>query len=360
MEITTISLDTYLLNPSSPLAREEAKKAAESLILTGAVIVQDSRAPKDANDRFLDLFEDYFSQSQEVLKKDERPECGFQVGVTLENTEKPKCASDENCQAIIRSLDIDQRPIDLDNHGADPKCRFFHRMSDEPPYESTFPVLETPNVTPQRFQGTWEGKVNEWGEFMKQSVEGVAKMVASGLGLEQDTFTTAGKYGSHLLAPTATDLVKYGKLNTKYAGFHSDLNFLTIHGQSRYPGLHIWARNSGKKIQVKIPPGCLLVQAGKQIEWLTGGLIKAGYHEVVCTSATIDTIERRKVEFPDRPLIRISSTFFWHLTPDYRLVPIPTLRKEAENRFGRQEEYGEMLVGDQVRRELGLIALLSS
>jgi hypothetical protein len=38
--------------------------------------------------------------------------------------------------------------------------------------------------------------------------------------------------------------------------------------------VHIWARNNGKKIAVKIPPGCLLVQAGKQIEWMTGGLIK--------------------------------------------------------------------------------------
>lgn len=65
-----------------------------------------------------------------------------------------------------------------------------------------------------------------------------------------------------------------------FAGFHTDLNFLTIHGQSRYPGLHIWARNSGKRIEVKIPPGCLLVQAGKQLEWMTGGLIKGQLSEV--------------------------------------------------------------------------------
>lgn len=34
--------------------------------------------------------EDYFVQPTDVLKRDERPEYGFQVGVTLENTEKPK------------------------------------------------------------------------------------------------------------------------------------------------------------------------------------------------------------------------------------------------------------------------------
>lgn len=73
--------------------------------------------------------------------------------------------------------------------------------------------------------------------------------------------------------------------------------------------MNIWARNTGKRIPAKVPEGCLLVQAGKQLEWLTGGLIKAGYHEVVCNEATLAAMERRQVEQPDRPQIRISSTF---------------------------------------------------
>ena len=130
-------------------------------------------------------------------------------------------------------------------------------------------------------------------------------MVAIGLGIPGETFRLAGQYGfvlvsiphsfslnsrhsPHLLAPTASDLVKYGKKDTILAGFHSDLNFLTIHGRSRYPGLHIWARNTGKRIPVKIPPGNnLLVQAGKQLEHITGGLIKAGFHEVVVNDQTL-------------------------------------------------------------------------
>ena len=96
----------------------------------------------------------------------------------------------------------------------------------------------------------------------------------------------------HLLAPTASDLVKYDKKDTILAGFHTDLNFLTIHGRSRYPGLHIWARNTGKRILVKFPPTgrYLLVQAGKQLEHLSAGLIKAGYHEVVVNDSTIAVI----------------------------------------------------------------------
>lgn len=95
-------------------------------------------------------------------------------------------------------------------------------------------------------------------------------------------------FSPHILAPTASDLGKYGRKDTILAGFHSDLNFLTIHGRSRYPGLHIWARNTGKRIPVKIPEGnYLLVQAGKQLEHLSGGLIKAGFHEVVVNEKTL-------------------------------------------------------------------------
>lgn len=165
----------------------------------------------------------------------------------------------------------------------------------------------------------------------------------------------------HLLAPTASDLVKYGKKDTILAGFHTDLNFLTIHGRSRYPGLHVWARNTGRRIPVKIPPGNhLLVQAGKQLEHVTGGLVKAGFHEVVVNEQTVEAVRRRAEEFPGRPLVRISSTFFWHLASDYDLAPVPALAERArvvaeqQRELGRDEgpptEYPPMKVGLQVQR----------
>ena len=164
----------------------------------------------------------------------------------------------------------------------------------------------------------------------------------------------------HLLAPTSSDLNKYGKEDTILAGFHTDLNFLTIHGRSRYPGLNIWARNTGARIPVKIPPGNhLLVQAGKQIEHITGGLIKAGFHEVVVNKATLEAMERRTRETPERPQIRISSTLFWHLNSDHDLTPLPELVEKAQKvradqfNIGRDEgeeaEYRPMKVGEQVQ-----------
>lgn len=37
-----------------------------------------------------------------------------------------------------------------------------------------------------------------------------------------------------------------------------------------------------RKMPVAVPDGCLLVQAGKQLERLTGGHVLAGFHEVRC------------------------------------------------------------------------------
>jgi isopenicillin N synthase-like dioxygenase len=95
----------------------------------------------------------------------------------------------------------------------------------------------------------------------------LAEMMAVGFDMPSDTFTSRMVNGPHLLAPTGSDFSKYGEEGTVLAGFHYDLNFLTIHGKSRYPGLFIWTRE-GKKSLVKVPDGCLLVQAGKQLEYV--------------------------------------------------------------------------------------------
>ncbi len=80
-------------------------------------------------------------------------------------------------------------------------------------------------------------------------------------------------------ACAGADLKQHNLLQTAYAGFHYDLNFLTIHGKSRFPGLFVWLRD-GQRVAVQVPEGCLLLQAGKQMEWLTGGHVQAGMHEV--------------------------------------------------------------------------------
>ena len=75
---------------------------------------------------------------------------------------------------------------------------------------------------------------------------------------------------------------------------------------------------------------------------------------------TREVIERRKIDHPDRPLIRISSTFFWHLSSDFDLTPIPALVEQAQTiraeqfNLGKNEGdevvYTPMKVGQQVQK----------
>lgn len=134
--------------------------------------------------------------------------------------------------------------------------------------------------------------MNKWGNIMLDSCYTAAEMAALGMNLDKNIFVDKMKNGNHLLAPTASDLSKYS-VGTIFAGVHYDLNFLTIHGKSRFPGLFIWLRD-GRKIPVSIPSGCLLLQSGIQFEWMTGGYIMAGFHEVVYNEKTKEAYEKAK------------------------------------------------------------------
>ncbi|KAL5598319.1 hypothetical protein BROUX41_003622 [Berkeleyomyces rouxiae] len=369
MDLPIIDLDLFRAHaPDSPAVQAECLKAASALITYGALIVHDSRVSGADNAAFLDLMEDYFALPPAALERDTRPALAYQVGVTLAHTERPKCAVHAPCLDVIARLQPSERPLDVASHHPDPKCRFFWRMGDAPPPDAptAFPVLNLANVRPQHpaVADRWEPAMQRWGAAMHTAVEGVAQMAARGLGLPPDAFTRRARYGPHLLAPTASDLAAHGALDTVLAGFHTDLNFLTIHGRSRFPGLNIWARNSGRRIAVAIPPGNhLLVQAGKQMEHLTGGLVQAGFHEVAVTPATQAAVARRRQEAPNRPLIRISSTFFYHLGSDVDLTPLPECAARAREmcKDGAAElpEYKPMRVGDLVQEELRDIALMT-
>lgn len=182
--------------------------------------------------------------------------------------------------------------------------------------------------------------------------------------------------------PAGTDLGTYGALGSCYAGYHYDLNFLTIHGKSRFPGLAVWLQD-GRRMPVSIPNGCLLIQAGKQIEWFTNGHVRAGMHEVtplhsltlrirlidfpgkflvwrilmgcvwcqvVCTEATRAAVDRMAVE--GRQLWRVSSTVFAHIASDVLLEPVGKFAQQ-----GTESKYKPVLAGDFVQQELEAIRL---
>eukprot|EP01034_Spumella_vulgaris_P037387 gene37387-46126_t len=266
--------------------------------------------------------EQYFEGSDGV--RDARPEYHYQVGVTGEKIEKPR-----NHCARMGTMGPDDKPLSPCPPEKDPKWRFFWRTGPAPP-TTEFPSHNMDPVIPPEFP-QWSTVMDMWGGKMTDACFTLAEMAAIGFGMTADSFTSRMIYGSHLLAPTGSDFNKYHALGTVLAGFHYDLNFLTIHGKSRFPGLNAWTRE-GKKVSVAVPDGCLIVQAGKQIEYLTGGHVLAGFHEVIVTEDTVKVIDRKRAN--GESLWRVSSTCFSQIASDQLLYPLkPFDSAEANAQF---------------------------
>ena len=353
-EVPVIDVQAFLdKDPTKML--EQCKLVAQSLHEFGILIWRDPRICEQDNEDYLDMMEEYFEYESrkhyngEKLK-DCKPEYNFQAGVTPERQERAR-----NNQHVLDKLTPENLPLSKFPPDLDAKWRFFWAIGERPAE-----VAENiPKVVPTAFP-EWEERMNKWGDMMISACFTAAEMAAMGMGLSPETFTSKMNKGPHLLAPTGSDLQKYD-VGTTFAGFHYDLNFLTIHGKSRFPGLFVWLRNM-KKVSVKIPPGCLLLQAGSMFEHITGGYVLAGYHEVIYTEATKAALEKARQEVQEgknRVLWRVSSTLFSHIRYDVDLSPMPEMAgfyDEAE----AKAKYRKMTAHEKLMEELQAINLAPS
>ncbi|CAH2080620.1 unnamed protein product [Thlaspi arvense] len=295
------------------------------------------------------------------------------VGVTPEGVEVPRSLVDREMQKKLQSMPKEFQPATP--VGPDPKWRYMWRIGPRPS-NTRFKELNAEPVIPEGFP-EWKDTMDSWGYKMISAIEAVAEMAAIGFDLPKDAFTSLMKqicrkepylllfhdmvqvHGPHLLAPTGSDLRRHGQEGMVFAGYHYDLNFLTIHGRSRFPGLNIWLRN-GQKMEVKVPVGCLSsfkresrsdhICTGSHIEWLTAGECIAGMHEVVVTNRTIDAIKLASEQH--RSLWRVSSTLFAHIASDAVLKPLGHFAE-----FPEASKYPSICAGEFVEKELAVINL---
>lgn len=341
LNLPTIDFDVFFNRSKDPAAyAAECAKVADALHRYGVCIVKDPRVAEEDNNRFLDMMEGYFEISDGV--RDARPSYSYQVGVTPAHVEKPR----DHCK-VMGAYGPDNKPLSPCPPEFDPKWRFFWRVGPVPK-ETKFPSLNADAVIPPEFP-QWKDVMDMWGGKMTSALFTLAEMAATGFNLPADSFTSRMMYGPHLLAPTGSDYKNFGKEGTVLAGYHYDLNFLTIHGKSRFPGLNIWTREGIKK-SVAVPDGCLLVQAGKQIEYLTGGHVLAGFHEVIVSPGTVQVIEDRKAA--GKSLWRVSSTCFGHIQSDQVLEPLHHFKTPET-----AAKFPPKLAGNQVNEELMAISL---
>jgi isopenicillin N synthase-like dioxygenase len=326
----------------------ECEKVAESLRKYGILILKDPRINEHDNEEYIEMMEKYFETRGEMFYageelKESRPDIHYQVGVTPERIEKARNHCDRFSKFEGKNKPISECPPEHDA-----KWRYFWHIGDRPEEKKSAYANIVPEDIPD-----WEKKMDKWGNMMVDTCFTAAEMLALGLGIEQNSFSDKMKLGPHLLAPTGSDLTKHVE-GTVFAGVHYDLNFLSIHGKSRFPGLFIWL-NNGTKMAVKVPDGCLLIQSGIQIEWMTGGYIKAGFHEVVYTDGTKERVQARLEENKDAQVWRVSSTLFSHIRYDQSLAPLESIKDKWDE--GAAEKYYDITSEDKTMEELIAISL---
>ena len=88
------------------------------------------------------------------------------------------------------------------------------------------------------------------------------------------------------------------------------------------------------------------------MEYVTGGHVMAGYHEVVVDDAAMSAAVRARAE--GRSLWRISSTMFGTVRSDAVLEPFPLFAAEPAAKAGK---YPPIKAGQQVLNELMAIGM---
>eukprot|EP00834_Sanchytrium_tribonematis_P007034 NODE_583_length_5729_cov_0.479574.p1 type:complete len:363 gc:universal NODE_583_length_5729_cov_0.479574:4894-3806(-) len=338
--LPTIDLSTFIENGIDPMAINAIKQGFSEY---GAVIIKDPRVSFDKNDHFLNMLEDYYNQDNQVKLKDARPTYGYQAGATPGNKEHPGCLRNPKCAQVFTQLSGENQATEWNNQ-PDPKWRFFWRIGTC--HSIYFPHKQYEPVIPEHFQDQWASTMNEWGELLVQSGITVCKMLETGFEFQPGQLMQYCDSGNHLLAPTGSDLSNVETGNV-LAAFHSDMNLITVHGKSRFPGLFIWTRDL-QKVPVVLENGDLLMQAGKQLQMLTNDQVLAGYHEVIVTEKTLDA-RNRQFQL-NRPLWRVSSTLFLHSHPDLYLKPLIGPVDETKE-YVRAGQY----LNDKLKR-LGLLS----
>ncbi len=340
-EIRTVDCGPYLAGTSG--SDEACAQVQRIMCEDGIIAFRDPRVDPRLVERIQRLMIDYFNQSSELKDPDEKKELNHQVGWTPGFTEIPN--PKHYARAIEDGLDPPPHPV----IGSDPKERFFAAIGTPPPYETAFPVLNAPPVVPAAFADVWQSTIMAYAAVTKATVWTFLEMLATSWGLPMNFFTEEFEYGPHLFAPTGSDMVKYCEPGTVLAGVHGDVGGVSIHGPANLPGLHAWTK-SGRRIQVRVPKGQFLIQAAQQLEWLTGGEIIAGLHEVVTLEEVLTRIRAAIAALEQ--LWRVTSTCFFHMSSDRTSGP--------KGRFATEQalkKYRPEVAGTQLLVELGVINL---
>lgn len=323
--------------------------AATSMLQYGVAVIRDHRVSSGMRSRGISMMQRYFLQPREVLERDVRRDPGKVIGVKLAGTELSR-----DWQKLMGEIPEDHRPWSYyAPRIRNPHDRYHWRailpdsfQAMEPPERE---LLLADQVLP------WAPNFHEWAEVMNDLSENLlaavfdfARLLSVGLGLREEDLVEGMIGGTNLLAPTGANLLNFPNVGDVQASWHRDFGRFTIHLQASHPGLICWTRDLHPFL-VRVPEGCLLVQAGMELEHLTGGAIPAGFHEIVTLPQTLEAI--RNATTPEHR-VRVAFPLFAQGGPEDLLIP--------KGRFLTSEsvqQYPATLAGVHQGREIAAIGI---
>lgn len=334
--------------PETVLAQCHAAWEAREI---GVIAGRDPRTNPAVVDCQQKLLARYFDRPAWMKWADEPDDGNHQVGVTPPYTEFALPYTEWR-----KGLTPDNLPQPVVYH--DPKWRWMHPVGPRPPLAEQAPYahLNRDPVVPQGFEpDEWLDTLNAAGEMLLDSTFVLLEMLALGAGLPRDSFTEICTLGTHLLAPTGSNLSEYVQPGTVLAGAHDDLGFITGHLRANVPGcLRAWTRQ-GKRFTVRVPRGYNLWQFAQQFESVTGGEVHAGMHEVVVPTDPEDLAVlarlRAEAHAQRRDLWRDTTTVFCHarskapVGPQWHFRTPQTCGKYPDMDGGAHLDRGIRLIG---------------
>ncbi len=339
IEIPIVDLEAFF---QGRMTTETCRAMFESFCHTGVLYVRDPCTRDADSAAFLDAMEQIWSLPPEQLAALDGREHDYQIGLTPAGAEQPLDHS-----MWTSTLPTHHRPLTTPGV-PDPKQRMMWPMGRRP-IESRWPTIDVELWRPSPFIPFVE-PLDKWGNTLLTAGKAFMEVMSRGAGSTETTISGHMNEAPHILGPTGSKLEEV-PVGTVLAGLHYDFNLITVHGRSRYPILICWTID-GTPFVASPPEGCLLIQAGKMWEYLTGGRGYYGRHEVVMTPQGAQVLTEAIAA--GRSTWRTSSNLFVHMNTSFLLQPLPQFRTQVSSR-----RFPPIHVGDYELAELAAIGLAS-
>lgn len=295
------------------------KKLGEAYQNIGFVAIKNHGLSKDLQDRLYQSIKSFFSLPDEIKKKYEKPEIGYQRGYAGKGKEHAK---GRNTGDLKEFYHVGQE-LEL--------------IPDSDPAKGEYPENLWPSEIPNFQQDAIEAY-----KTLENAGKSMLKAIALNLELPEDYFEDKVAYGNSILRQIhyfPIDNPDEVPADAVRAAEHGDINLITLLMGASADGLQV-LRKDGKWIPITALPDQLVVNVGDMLERLTNKKLKSTIHRVVN---------------PPRELMhtsRYSIPFFMHPRSEMDLTCLESCIDENHPKQFADATAGEFL--DERLQELGL------